>query len=208
MIDRLPADLPHRIRFVGLDVDGVLTDGGVYLGQTADGNPVELKRFDITDGLGVKMLARAGLHVALVSGRVSAANRLRAMELGVPCYEDAGANKLPVLESLRAEHGLAWDEIAFVGDDLADLPVLRRVGLPVAVANAVPEVRAAALWRTSRKGGAGAVREFAEALLRARGEWPELVEAYCRDREAGSLADGLEVSAADTGRRPDAGDTR
>lgn len=208
MIDRLPPDLVRRIRFVGLDVDGVLTDGGVYLGQAADGTPVELKRFDITDGLGIKMLARAGLRVVLVSGRVSAATRLRAMELNVPCYEDAGANKIPVLEGLRAEHGLEWDEMAFVGDDLADPPQDGQVGLPVAVANAVPEVRAAALWQTSRAGGNGAVREFAEALLRARGEWSALVETYCRDREAGSEADGLEISAADPGRIREAGEVR
>lgn len=180
---RLPQELARRIRLVALDVDGVLTDNGVYVGRTAGGEAVELKKFDITDGLGIRMLVDAGLAVALVSGRESEATRLRAAELGIESYQDSGARKLPALEKLIARHGVAWEDVAFVGDDLADLPALARVGLPVAVANAVPEVKALARWQTQRRGGGGAVREFAEALLRARGEWSRLVEAYRRARE-------------------------
>lgn len=179
----IPRRTAERIRLVILDVDGVLTDGGVYIGATGGGEPVELKRFEITDQLGIKMLVWSGIPVVLVSGRLSAANRLRAEELDIPCYEGGGGNKLPILNGLLEERGVGWEEIACVCDDLADIPVFRRVGLPVAVANAAPEVRALAHWVTERSGGAGAVREFAETLLRARGEWDEQVELYLRDRD-------------------------
>src|SRR5690606_8363260 len=119
----------------------------------------------------------------LVSGRHSEATRVRAEELEIECYQDSSAKKLPALQALMSDYDVSWDEIAFVGDDLADLPVLERVALPVAVANAVPEVKAMARWRPSRAGGDGAVREFAEALLKARGEWSGLVEAYRSARQ-------------------------
>jgi 3-deoxy-D-manno-octulosonate 8-phosphate phosphatase (KDO 8-P phosphatase) len=183
MTDSIPAELARRIKLVILDVDGVLTDGAVHLGQTRSGEMLELKRFDITDGLGVKMLMKSGIHVAIVSGRESAATALRARELGITdCYQDAGARKLPWVETLMRQKGATWPEVAYVADDLADLPVLERVGLPAAVANAVSEVRARALWTTTRSGGHGAVREFAEGLLRARGEWDRLVKEYCDAR--------------------------
>lgn len=178
----IPEATARRIRLVVLDVDGVMTDGGIYVGMAGD-NAVELKRFDVQDGLGVKMLVNAGLHVAIVSGRVSAATEIRAAELGIEdVHQDAGARKLPVLEKLLARRGVGWGEVALLGDDLADLVPLRRAGLAATVANGVPEVRRAAAWRSSREGGRGAVREFAEALLRARGEWDGLVDAYCRER--------------------------
>lgn len=185
---RIPAELARRVRLVALDVDGVLTDNGVYIGRTEGGEAVELKKFDITDGIGIGMLRSAGLPVALVSGRESEATRIRAQELGIECYQDSSARKLPALRRLMADHGVEWEHVAFVGDDLADLAALSRVGLPVAVANAVPEVKALALWQTRRRGGDGAVREFAEALLKARGEWRRLVVEYQRSRE------GLEQS--------------
>ncbi len=188
MSERIPAELARRIRLALFDVDGVLTDGGLYIGRSESGDAVELKRFDITDGLGVHMLVWSGIQVALVSGRESAATRLRAAELGVECFEDAGARKIPVVAKLIERHGVSWDEVAFVADDLADLPVLRRVGLPVAVANAVPEVRAASRWVTRRQGGHGAVREFVEELLRARGDWGRLVDEYCRIRSGEDAA--------------------
>ena len=184
MTDRIPEVLARRVRLVALDVDGVLTDNGVYIGRTQGGEAVEMKRVEILDGLGIHMLRWAGIPVALVSGRESEATRIRAEELGIESYQDSSARKLPALEKLMADHGVSWEEVAFVGDDLADLPVLARVGLPVAVANAVPEVKALARWETRRRGGDGAVREFAEALLKARGEWSRQVEEYQRKREA------------------------
>ena len=176
---RIPVEVARRIRLVVLDVDGVLTDAGVYLGQDGTGTTVEFKRFDIQDGLGLRLLQEAGIDVALVSGRVSPATAVRARELGIDaCHQVAGAHKLPTVRALCQERGLQWDEVAMVADDLPDIPVLERVGLPVAVGNAVREVRQAALWTTRREGGRGAVREFCRVLLEARGEWRTRVEAY------------------------------
>jgi 3-deoxy-D-manno-octulosonate 8-phosphate phosphatase (KDO 8-P phosphatase) len=138
-----------------------------------------MKRFDITGGLGINLLQDAGVEVAIVTGRGSEAVRLRAAELGIrECHQEASPAKLPVLEALAERLGVGLDAVAFLGDDLADLPVLRRVGYPAAVANAVPEVRAAARWVGSRRGGEGAVRELAEHLLRAREAWVGAVERY------------------------------
>jgi 3-deoxy-D-manno-octulosonate 8-phosphate phosphatase (KDO 8-P phosphatase) len=177
--------LARRIRMVVLDVDGVLTDGGIYLGATASGEAVELKRFDIQDGLGVLMMRNAGLKVAIVTGRVSEAVRLRAEELEVDdLHQDRTADKLNAVSAILERHGIDWDETAFVGDDLPDLVVLRRVALPAVVGNATSDARACAVWHGRRRGGHGAVREFAEALLTARGEWADAVEAYVREREA------------------------
>jgi 3-deoxy-D-manno-octulosonate 8-phosphate phosphatase (KDO 8-P phosphatase) len=184
----MPVELARRVRLVILDVDGVMTDGGVYIGQTRSGEAIELKRFDTMDQLGVKMLVWSGLPVVLVSGRASHATKLRAEELGVDYHEGPGGHKLAIVERLLAQHGASWDVTACVCDDLADLPVLRRAGLAVAVADAAPEVKAAAHWQTRRGGGRGAVREFAEALLGARGEWARLVDEYCAARE-GAAAD-------------------
>jgi len=179
----LDAALAHRIRLVGFDVDGVLTDGGLYLGLVAD-HPAEFKRFHVPDGLGLKMLQWAGIHVALVSGRVSEATAIRARELAIDdVVQDDGARKLPAFEHLLARRGLGFEACAFVGDDLPDLPLLTRVGLPIAVANACPEVRAAARIVTDAEGGRGAAREAAELILRARGEWDGLVQRYLAERE-------------------------
>lgn len=182
--ERIDPDLARRIRVVVLDVDGVLTDNGVYTGAGSDGGSIELKRFHIMDGLGIRMLGWAGLHVVLVSGRASAATEVRARELDVECLQE-GSRKMPVVARVLAREGADWAELAMVADDLADLPVMRRAGLPVAVANAAPEIRERALWMTTRSGGDGAVREFAEALLGARGIWDRLVEAYRLSREEG-----------------------
>jgi 3-deoxy-D-manno-octulosonate 8-phosphate phosphatase (KDO 8-P phosphatase) len=182
--DRIDPDLARRIRVVVLDVDGVLTDNGVYIGRGSDGNTLELKRFHIMDGLAIRMMGWAGLRVVLVSGRKSAATEIRARELGVEALQE-GSRKMPAVARVLAEEGVDWAQLATVADDLADLPLMRRAGLPVAVANAAPEIRAQALWVTGRAGGDGAVREFAEALLHARGMWDRLVEAYRLSREEG-----------------------
>jgi len=179
MID---AALARRLKLVGFDVDGVLTDNGVYLGMVGD-HPVEFKRFHIQDGLGIRLLQTAGLAVVWVSGRESAATALRARELSVDeVIQDPTARKLPVFEGLLERRGLAWEECAFVGDDLADLPLLARVGLPIAVPNAVAEVKAAARVVTTAAGGGGAAREVAELILQARGEWQGLLSQYFEER--------------------------
>lgn len=179
-LDRLDAATARRVRLVGLDVDGVLTDGGIYVGLAGD-RPVELKRFDIQDGLGIKLLQTADLVVVFLSARASDATLARARELRVAeVIQDK--RKLPALAAVLARRGIDWAECCFVGDDLPDVPLLRRVGLPVAVANAAPEARAAARYVTLARGGSGAVREVAEAVLRQRGEWESLVADYLRRR--------------------------
>jgi 3-deoxy-D-manno-octulosonate 8-phosphate phosphatase (KDO 8-P phosphatase) len=174
--------LARSIRLVGLDVDGVLTDGGIYLGAS-DGRPLEFKRYEIQDGLGIHLMQRAGIRVAIVTGRVSESVRLRAAELGIDdVAQDAQAQKLPAFLAMLDRHGIAPSEAAFIGDDFPDMAVLRLVGLPVAVANAVPEVKAACTVTLARDGGAGAVREFAELLMKARGEWEMVTEQYVDER--------------------------
>jgi 3-deoxy-D-manno-octulosonate 8-phosphate phosphatase (KDO 8-P phosphatase) len=184
MIDPVVA---RRIRLLGLDVDGVLTDNGVFLGLVG-GEAVELKRFDIQDGLGLVLLRTAELPVIWLSGRHSQATAARARELKVEeLLQVAGPGKLPAFAALLERRGIAWEEAAFVGDDLADLQVLRRVGLPIAVANAVAEVKAVASYVTRAPGGHGAVREVAEALLKARGMWPDILQRYFTERAHGAV---------------------
>jgi 3-deoxy-D-manno-octulosonate 8-phosphate phosphatase (KDO 8-P phosphatase) len=177
------AELAARIRLVIFDVDGVLTDAGVYLGEDADGTAVELKRFDIQDGIGLKMLQWAGLDVVIVSGRVSQATSIRARELGIEeCYQEPNAHKLRVVERILAAKGVDWDEVAMIGDDIPDLAVMRRVGLKAAVGNATEPLARIADWQAARRGGHGAAREFCDALLAARGVLDEVVERYVAER--------------------------
>ncbi len=172
----------RRVKLVIFDVDGVLTDAGVYVGATASGEAVELKRFDIQDGVGMRMLKWSGLEVALVSGRISQATELRALELGIECHQEADAHKMPAVLSLLEKHRVGWEEVAMLGDDIPDLAVLRRVGLPAAVSNATLPVREIALWESTKRGGHGAVREFTDALLLARGQLDAAVERYVSER--------------------------
>jgi 3-deoxy-D-manno-octulosonate 8-phosphate phosphatase (KDO 8-P phosphatase) len=177
-MNTLTAEAARRVRLIGLDVDGVLTDNGIFIGPVA-GARVELKRFDIQDGLGLILLRTAGLPVVWLSGRSSEATTLRAAELRVEeVLQVAGPRKVAAFAELLQRRGIEWEEAAFVGDDLADLPVLRKVGLPIAVANAVPDVKAVAAHVTQAAGGHGAVREIVEAILRARGEWEGILARY------------------------------
>lgn len=168
----------RRVRLLVLDVDGVLTDNAVYLGAV-DGQRVEFKRFDIQDGLGLVLLRGSGIEVAWLSARPSAATTLRAEELQVQtCIQDAAGRKLPAMRELLAARRLEWADVAFVGDDLADLPVMRRVGLAIAVQNAVADVKAVAAHVTAARGGSGAVREVVQLLLDARGEYELARDRY------------------------------
>ncbi len=185
-------EVARRIRLVGLDVDGVLTDGGIYLGSVGEASH-EFKRYDIQDGLGIHFLRRAGVRVAIVTGRVSESVRLRARELEIEdVAQDSAARKLPAFLNMLDRHNIQPSEAAFIGDDFPDLPVLRVAGLPVAVGNAVPEVRAVATLRLVRTGGTGAVREFAELLLKARGEWKSVTDAYVSERSLRAGGGGAE----------------
>ena len=173
----LRAEVANRVRVVLLDSDGVMTDGGLYYGGPE--GETEARRFHVHDGTAIHMLRRAGIPVAVVSGKVSAPARHRAHALGISEVHQVDPHgKLVAVAGILDRIGADWDEAAYLGDDLADLPVLRKVGLPAAVANAVPEVKEASVWCGSAGGGNGAVREFVEALLRARGEWTALVEEY------------------------------
>lgn len=176
-------DSALRIKLVLLDVDGVLTDNGVYMGASENDSYIELKRFDIQDGLGIKLMIAAGIQVALVSGRKSSASLFRARELGIECRQANAGYKMEAVADLMRIHQVDWTEVAWMGDDLPDLPAMRKVGLPVAVPNAVDEVRAVAAWITKSRGGNGAVREFAEALLKARGQYHQLVDEYIAKRQ-------------------------
>ena len=175
-------DVARRIRLLALDVDGVLTDNGIWIAPV-NGQRVEFKRFDIQDGLGLGLLRNSDIEVAWVSGRQSEATELRAKELRISTLlQENKASKLPALTRILEEKRLGWDQLAYVGDDLPDLPILRRAGLSITVANGRPEARAMAHWVTTASGGHGAVREVVEGILRARGEWDGAVQAYLAER--------------------------
>ncbi len=155
-----------------------MTDGGIFLGDV-DGKRIEFKRYEIQDGLGIVLLRKAGIKVGIITGRESESVRLRGEELKVDAVvQDSKARKLSALTSMLAQFGIDAADAAFVGDDLPDLSVLRTVGMSVAVANASKEVKAIANIHLTRDGGYGAVREFAEMLLTARGEWDGVVKDY------------------------------
>jgi 3-deoxy-D-manno-octulosonate 8-phosphate phosphatase (KDO 8-P phosphatase) len=177
------AEAAGRVRLLALDVDGVLTDNAVYLGLV-DGQRVEMKRFDIQDGLGMGLLRGGPIEVVWVSGRLSEATTLRATELRIAeLIQVPDGRKVPPFSDLLARRGLTWDQVAFVGDDLADVPILRRVGLPIAVANAIDEVKALARYVTHAPGGRGAVREAVTWLLRQRSEYDAAVRRYLAARD-------------------------
>jgi 3-deoxy-D-manno-octulosonate 8-phosphate phosphatase (KDO 8-P phosphatase) len=157
-----------RIRLLVLDVDGVLTDGGLFCGASGE----ETKRFHVHDGLALVAARKAGLQVAVLSSRASAAVTRRLTELGVSEVHQGVADKAGALEALCERLGLRAAEVAMMGDDLPDLPAMRWVGLALAPANAVAEVKRAAHWVARRRGGDGAVREAVELLLKARRAWP------------------------------------
>ena len=175
---RIPAGLVKQakgIKLLVLDVDGIMTDGRMI--YSTDG---ELMAFHILDGHGIKLALRCGLSLAIISGRESVMVARRARELGVQEVHQRVLDKLPVFESLLLRKGLAAAQVACMGDDLLDLPLLRRAGLAITAPGAVDEVRAAAHYVTRRPGGEGAVREAIELLLKAQGHWPAVMERYRR----------------------------
>ena len=166
----------RKVKMLILDCDGVLTDGLITL--LPDG--AEMKTFDVKDGHAMVMLARAGIRVAIISGRESPAVRKRAEELGVAhLYEKAWVKQQPY-EKILAEEELTDIEICYVGDDVVDIPLLRRAGLAVAVADAVAEVKVFSHLVTERAGGRGAVREVIELILKAQGKWEEALSRYTK----------------------------
>jgi 3-deoxy-D-manno-octulosonate 8-phosphate phosphatase (KDO 8-P phosphatase) len=160
----VPPKLLKRVRALVLDVDGVLTDGGMYYGPGGEG----LKRFNVKDGMGLRLVLEAGIAVALISGEASEILRRRAEKLQIADVFIGVEDKLKTLEGFLAARKIPPEEAAYVGDDVNDLPPMGKVGLPVAVADALPQVRKAAKWVTSRRGGDAAVREVCDAILAAR----------------------------------------
>lgn len=164
-----------RVKLFLCDVDGVLTDGSVFIGGER-----EFKRFNIRDGLGLVLARRAGLKVGWVSARPSLATELRAKELQVDFLVQQGDNlsKTGAIEQLLARQKLNWSEVCFVGDDIIDLGPLTRAGFSVAVGDAMPEAKAAAHFTTKAVGGRGAVRETVELILKAQGKWRHFLKQY------------------------------
>jgi 3-deoxy-D-manno-octulosonate 8-phosphate phosphatase (KDO 8-P phosphatase) len=172
-----------RIKLFLCDVDGVLTDGSIFIGgppSSDSGAASERKRFNIRDGLGIVCARRAGLKVGWVSARPSLATKLRADELKIDFLVQQGdsISKTAAIENLLAQEKLSWAETCFVGDDIIDLGPLSRAGLAVAVGDAVPEAKAAAHFTTKAVGGRGAVREAIQMILSAQGKWHQFLEKY------------------------------
>ncbi len=166
------------IRLLLLDVDGVLTDGCLYYGNNGE----ELKAFNIQDGLGIKLLQRNGIQVGIITGRTSTLLTRRATELGIELVVQGREDKLTALQETlkktQEQYNYKMEEIAFLGDDLPDVAVIRQVGLGVAVANAREFVVKNSHWQTSTKGGCGAVRELAEMILQAQDKLDSTLEDY------------------------------
>jgi 3-deoxy-D-manno-octulosonate 8-phosphate phosphatase (KDO 8-P phosphatase) len=164
----------RKISLLLLDVDGVLTDGRIIF----DHNGIETKAFDVKDGHGLKLLQRVGIRVGLITGRQSEVTRLRAEELAIDIVHQAAKNKLIPYQQILAELGLGDEQVAYMGDDVIDLPVLRRVGFAATVADACDEVKPYVHYVTSRAGGRGAVREVCDLILKGGGHWREATARY------------------------------
>jgi 3-deoxy-D-manno-octulosonate 8-phosphate phosphatase (KDO 8-P phosphatase) len=163
-----------KIKLLIVDVDGVLTDGRIVHGNYGD----ELKFFDVQDGLGLALLARAGLKTVVITAKRSPINHRRAREIRITKLYQNVDDKLKVYEKVLRKFRLSHDEVCYVADDLVDLPVFTRVGLAVAVKNAVGDVKARAHYITERRGGRGAVREVTDMLLKQQGKWDEVTGKY------------------------------
>lgn len=156
-----------NIKLVIFDVDGVMTDGSIIV----DDNGVETRVFDIKDGFGAVALKMTGIECAIITSKTSGAVRRRAEELKIDRYYEGIRKKVEPYEEMLADMGITDEQVCYVGDDLVDLAMMRRVGLPIAVADAVPEIREAAKYVTKAPGGRGAVREVAELILKSQGRW-------------------------------------
>jgi len=164
----------QRIRLLALDVDGVLTNG--HIQYTSGGD--ELKSFSVLDGLGIKLLRRQGIKIAIITARQSPIVDRRARELNIDFVYQGREDKLVALTELLEQTGIELEETAYIGDDLPDLKAIRAVGLGLTVANASPHVARYAVWQSAASGGAGAVREACEWLLRERGELDQALASY------------------------------
>ena len=165
----------RRVRLLLCDVDGVMTDGSVFMGPGG-----EFKQYNVPDGLGLLLLRQNGVQVGWISARPSPATLVRARDLKIDHVLQPTEGKVPAAEALLRKLGLKWTEVAYVGDDVLDLGMLKRAGAAFAPANAVPEARARAHHVTRARGGQGAVREIAERILKAQGKWKAIIESHER----------------------------
>jgi len=175
---KFPAKVLRRARDISvllMDVDGTLTPGYVCLQSFPDNSVAEMKVFHAHDGAGVKLAGIMGIRTGLITGRDSVANARRAREMGMEFVIQGQPKKLESYKAILTRAGVTDDEVAYIGDDLPDLPLLRRAGLAVAVANAVFEVKKAAHYVTVARGGEGAVREVVELILKAKGKWKQAI---------------------------------
>ena len=166
--------IARGVKCLILDVDGVLTDGSIIL----DGRGNELKSFHVRDGHGIKMLMKEGINVALITGRYSRVVERRAQELGIQDVFQKCFNKKRAYRRISAQHSFHDNEIAYAGDDIVDIPILKICGFPIAVADADNEVKRVVKMVTKKKGGKGAVREICDFLLRAKGVWKDIINEY------------------------------
>ncbi|HMF75695.1 MAG TPA: HAD hydrolase family protein [Bryobacteraceae bacterium] len=166
------------VKVLLMDVDGVLTDGRLYLLPGADGKMVETKGFDSQDGIALRWLSWYGIKTGVISGRESPATAERASQVGMAWVFQGHIEKIPLFERVLAEGGITAEEIAYVGDDLTDVVIMRRAGLSFATANAREEVKQSAQAVTSAPGGSGAIREVIEVILKAQGHWAGLLKKY------------------------------
>ena len=172
------AQKASKIRLLLMDVDGVMTDGRLYNVPGPDGKMAETKGFDSQDGIALQWCARLGIVTGLISGRVSPATVERATQCKFKYIYQGHTEKIPILEEILADAKVSPDEVAYIGDDLTDVVVMRRVGLAIATANARREVKSIAFHVTSVPGGSGAVREVIELILKAQGKWDEILRHY------------------------------
>ena len=171
-------DRASKIRLLLLDCDGVMTNGKIYFLPDGRGGIFETKGFDSHDGIALRWAKAAGIELGIISGRQSAAVEERARSLGMKYLYQGRTDKMPLFEEILEDSGLKSEQIAFVGDDVTDLPLLLRVGLAAAPINSRPEALEVAHFRTSLPGGRGAVRDVIELLLRAQGHWSKIMEQY------------------------------
>jgi 3-deoxy-D-manno-octulosonate 8-phosphate phosphatase (KDO 8-P phosphatase) len=176
---KIPAKLAARakqIKVFLMDVDGTITDGSVTLLSAADGSALEIKTFNAHDGQGLSLARTAGLRTGVITGRESAALRRRCKELGIEFVYEKQPHKIAAYEEILNKAGVTESEVAYLGDDLPDITVMRRVGLAVAVGDAVPEVKTIAHHTTKAHGGRGAARETVELILKSKGIWDQMID--------------------------------
>jgi 3-deoxy-D-manno-octulosonate 8-phosphate phosphatase (KDO 8-P phosphatase) len=177
----MPTDLEQRaarIQMILMDVDGVLTDGRLYNVPDPQGNMAETKGFDSQDGIALQWCHLLGIKTGVISGRVSPATAERARQTKMVYVYQGHTEKIPILEEILHLSGIPKDEIAYIGDDLTDVVIMHRVGLAIATANARPEVKGEAHYITAVPGGSGAVRDAIELILRAKGQWQQILAKY------------------------------